>query len=453
MSSSSPERLSAARLVAYSAPSLVTSVAALPMALFVPAFYSNDLGVPLAAVGGAIAASRLLDVVTDPLIGTLSDRLRLPLGRRKTWMALGLPIFLLSLWKIFVPGEDVTAMSLLGWSAALYLGFTMIDLPHKAWGAELSTDYDERSRIASWREAISTAGQVLLLAALVVLAVQGIEDDALQLRSIAVAVVFALPVLMLVCLALVAEKEPEVVRIEARSLLAGFALVARNPAFVRMVACVLFFVSGVAIQGTLHRLVLADVMLDESRFPMMILLENVATLAAVPIWLRVSVRFGKPQALMGAALWIALWSVPLSFLREGDTTTLIALVVLRGSSFASILFLANSIAADVIDVDTLESGEQRSGLFFAAWGMVIKLSLALGVVLGTSLPAAAGYDPSAEVVEAGIQGRLMAIYGIVPAILMGIGAVCLRGFPITRERHAAVRAQIEAETSGTPTPS
>ena len=203
----------------------------------------------------------------------------------------------------------------------------------------------------------------------------------------------------------------------------------------------------------LHRLVLADVMLDESRFPMMILLENVATLAAVPIWLRVSVHFGKPKALMGAALWIALWSVPLTFLREGDTTTLIALVVLRGSSFASILFLANSIAADVIDVDTLESGEQRSGLFFAAWGMVIKLSLALGVVLGTSLPAAAGYDPSAEVVEAGIQGRLMAIYGIVPAILMGIGAVCLRGFPITRERHAAVRAQIEAETLGTPTPS
>ncbi len=68
------------RLIAYAAPSLVTSVAALPMALFIPAFYSDDLGVPLAAVGGAIALSRLLDGVTDPLIGTFSDRLRLPLG-------------------------------------------------------------------------------------------------------------------------------------------------------------------------------------------------------------------------------------------------------------------------------------------------------------------------------------------------------------------------------------
>ena len=118
------------QLLAYSAPSLVTSVAALPMALFVPAFYAGDLGVPLAAVGTAIALSRLVDVVTDPLIGSLSDRLHLPLGRRKPWMLLGAPLFLVSLWKIFVPDSEVSSTYLLVWSALLYLGFTMIDLPH-----------------------------------------------------------------------------------------------------------------------------------------------------------------------------------------------------------------------------------------------------------------------------------------------------------------------------------
>ncbi len=437
-------RLGPQRLLAYSAPSLVTSVAALPMALFVPAFYANDLGVPLAAVGAAIAFSRLLDVLTDPLIGTISDRLRVPFGRRKPWMILGAPIFLLSLWKIFVPGEAATPTYLLVWSAGLYLGFTLIDLPHKAWGAELSTDYDERSRVTSWREAISTAGQVVLLAGLVWLAADGIEASADQLRAIAGAIVIALPALLAVCVLGVGEREAEGYAHAPRSTLAGLRIVARNPAFLRMVGCVLFFVSGVAIQGTLHRLVLSDVMLDEGAFPLMILLENLATLGAVPLWLAISVRIGKHRALMAAAAWLALWSLPLVLLREGDTTLLIVNVVLRGSSFASILFLANSIAADVIDVDTLESGEQRSGLYFAVWGMVTKLSLALGVVLATSLPAFFDYDPSAEVVAPHIQGRLMIVYGLVPAILMGLGALFLRHFPITRERHDEVRAELEA---------
>ena len=149
-------RHSALRLVTYSLPSLVSSVAALPLVLFVPAFYADDLGVPLAAVGLALAASRLLDVVTDPLIGIASGRLGLAWGRRKPWIVLGTPVFAVALWQLFVPGRTASTGSLLGWSALLYLGFTMIDLPHKAWGAELSPDYDERSRITSWREGLST---------------------------------------------------------------------------------------------------------------------------------------------------------------------------------------------------------------------------------------------------------------------------------------------------------
>jgi len=436
--------LSPLRLIAYSAPSLVTSVAALPMTLFVPAFYADDLGVPLATVGAAIGVSRLLDVVTDPLIGSLSDRLRLPFGRRKAWMILGMPLFLVSLWKVFVPGEAASASYLLVWSGLLYLGFTMIDLPHKAWGAELSTDYDERSRVTSWRESISTAGQVMLLAGLVWLASRGIENASDQLHAIALTIIVGLPLLLAFCVLCVDEREPEGHAHEPRSTLAGFRIVGRNPAFLRMVGSVTFFVSGVAIQGTLHRLVLSDVMLDESRFPLMILLENLGTLLAIPAWLAISTRIGKHRALMAAALWISVWSLPLVFLRAGDTTMLIALIVVRGSSFASILFLANSIAADVIDVDTLESGEQRSGLFFAVWGMVIKLSLALGVVLATTLPALIGYEPSADVTSPITQDRLMMVYGIVPAILMGLGAMFLRDFPITRERHDEVRAEIEA---------
>ncbi|NIR59839.1 MAG: hypothetical protein GWO02_10080, partial [Gammaproteobacteria bacterium] len=282
------------RLMAYSAPSLATSVAALPMVLFVPAFYADDLGVPLAAVGTAIALSRLLDVVTDPLIGTLSDRMRIPFGRRKPWSA-DLPVLAL---------ENLRA----------WRGF-ILHLPPDLVGAALPRLHDDRP------------------------APQGLGRGALHRLRRALA-------------------HHEL----ARGDLDGWPGVAAGR-------------SGVA----------GDQRDRRRRVP-----------AA-----RDRDRYAGRAARAARVL-----------MREGDTALLIANVVVRGPSFASIPFLANSIAADVIDVDTLESGESRSGLFFAAWGMVIKLSLALGVVLATSLPAVLGYEPSAESITPRIPRRLMMVYGV-----------------------------------------
>ena len=115
--------LPATQMVLYALPALVSSVAALPMALFVPAFYADELGVPLVAVGIALAASRLLDVVTDPLLGMASDRFPTRWGRRRPWMAVGAPVFILGLWNVFVPGPDASAWTLGFWAAGLGLGY------------------------------------------------------------------------------------------------------------------------------------------------------------------------------------------------------------------------------------------------------------------------------------------------------------------------------------------
>jgi Na+/melibiose symporter-like transporter len=256
--------------------------------------------------------------------------------------------------------------------------------------------------------------------------------------------VLCLPILVAIALLWVPEVRSAGVPRAKLGLGAGLRIIVGNPAFGRMVGCVMLFVSGIAIQGTLHRLVLTDVMGDASVFAWMILIENLATLAAVPAWLWLSARIGKHQALIAAALWLAVLSLPLALLREGDTAQLVVLIAIRGSSFASILFLANSIAADVIDVDTLASGRQRSGLYFAAWGMTTKLALALGVLLGTALPASFGYDPAAPVTSPQVQASLMLFYGCVPAVMMAAGAAFLYRFPITRERHAEVRAALAA---------
>ena len=91
-------------------------------------------------------------------------------------MVFGTPLKLLALWMLFVPdstfsialwsamgGDGVSNVYLFVWISALYLGFTLVDLPYRAWGAEISTDYDERSRVTGWREAFGYGGTMMAL--------------------------------------------------------------------------------------------------------------------------------------------------------------------------------------------------------------------------------------------------------------------------------------------------
>lgn len=123
----------------------------------------------------------------------------------------------------------------------------------------------------------------------------------------------------------------------------------------------------------------------------------------------------------------------------------VTLIVLRGSSFTSIFFLSNSIAADVVDYDTVASGQQRTGLYFSVWGMAIKLSVAVGILLATVLPAKLGFEPSAHDHSETVLFLVMAVYGWLPFLIMILAFPLLWNFPITRERQRELRARIEAE--------
>ena len=431
-------------MIFYSLPHLTHTVVLLPMALFIPAYYADDLALPLATVGLVIAASRIVDVFTDPLIGILSDRLQTSWGRRRPWLIAGTPLLMLSTWMIFVPGEDVSIEYLLAWTCLLYLGFTMVDLPYKAWGAELSTDYSERSRVAAWREGMGAAGQVLFLVILMTMAYFGYDSDRQQLLAIALVVVVTVPPLMILMVLNVKERPPDRLGGTSVSGWQGVMLVINNRAFLRTAVSIMLLGAALICQATLHKLVLTHVVGSPELFAPMILGEQLAALAALPFWMWVSDRIGKHRAVTLAALWVGLCSLAFPLIGAGDSVFYITLIVLRGSSFTSIFFLSNSIAADVVDYDTVTSGQQRTGLYFSVWGMAIKFSVAIGVLLGTWLPASFGFEPSAAQHSELALLALMMVYGWVPFLLMLCAAPLLWNFPINQQRQRQLRAEIEA---------
>ncbi|MEC4750163.1 MFS transporter [Methylomicrobium sp. Wu6] len=441
------ESLPRRTMILYGLPHLTDAVMTLPMALFIPAFYAGEMGLPLAGVGAMISISRIFDVLIDPVIGTLSDRWHSRWGRRKPWLVVGTPIIMLATWMLFVPPADVSLLYLMIWASLLSIGYSLFDLPYKAWGAELSTDYRERSRIAAWREGFGAAGQFLFLAVLIVMGIAGHKGGSNEMRAIALMVIVSLPPLVAITLWRVPERLPE--RLTGEVLIGWSAMISlfKNRAFLRTVLAIILFGAGLMIQATLHKLVLTHVIGRPELFAPLILGETVASLAAMPLWLKLSDRIGKHRAVTLAALWVGVWSLPFPWVGAGDIELYSILIALRGSSFAAIFFLSNSIAADVIDQDTLDTGKQRTGLFFALWGMAIKLAVALGVLIGTGFPALFGFVPTTASHTPSSISALMHIYGWLPGLIMLLAFPLLWNFPIDEAYHQLLRGRIEARRS------
>lgn len=452
--------LSRLLMILYGLPHLTHTIVILPMALFIPSFYADEMGLPMVSVGIAIAASRLLDIIIDPIVGVVSDRMRTKWGRRKPWLAVGTPVLILCAWMVFVPGKDASIWYLFFWASLLYVAYTFVDLPYKAWGAELSTDYAERSRVTAFREAFGFFGQMLFLGILIIMTLFDVSAIHTQLLTIAILIVLTQPILVAITLLRVPERPPEFLasdKLNNPALLGGEAigsiykkarqellLMKHNEAFLRTLKAIIFFGTAVLMQATLHRFVLNHIIKAPDLFAPMIMAENFCSIMSLPLWIWISDRVGKHRAISFAALWVAFWSLFLPLVETGDTSLYFILIILRGSSLASILFLASSISADVVDFDTVASGRQRTGLYFAVWGMASKLSIGLGVLLATSLPSLFGFDPSNIIHTDSSLSALKIIYGWLPALIMLIGIPYLWNFPIDKLHQEELRSKISA---------
>jgi GPH family glycoside/pentoside/hexuronide:cation symporter len=149
------------RDVRYGAAGLALGMPTIPLLVHLPAAYAEGLGLGLTATGAALFAARALDVITDPIIGIASDRLKSPWGRRKPLILVGAIIAAVGALYLLGPQQGVGPWYLAIWAAVMYLGWTLIMIPYQAWGADLSNDYAGRTRVTSVREGFMLGGILL----------------------------------------------------------------------------------------------------------------------------------------------------------------------------------------------------------------------------------------------------------------------------------------------------
>lgn len=437
-----------------------------PLVVYLPPFYAGEIGMNMGLVALVLVLARFSDVITDPLIGTISDRWNTRFGRRKPWIFVGTPLVLLGTVMLFMPPEGVGAGHLLFWTVFMYLGWTMVTLPYGAWGAELSPLYHQRSRVTASREGYVLIG--LFLAALAPAIIQAMagrfaegHTDGFFMRFIiwllgtdgeltrgygpilggmAWLFIVTLPVTVFLALAFVREAPPKTV--QKTEWKKGLRVLKYNGPFKRMMLMLLVVVTGESFRNALSVFFMQHVLQIQAYIGLMYLIYFGVGILGIPFWLILGKKMGKHKAFCVAVGVSSAAILGMFFLQAGQVVPFAIMFALKGFCFAAFQFLPLAMLADIVDLDTARSKEHRTGLFFAMSGMAHKMAMALGLGLSLGLLWVVGFNAQAAVHDDTQLLALRVLYILGPVSLYMLAFAIAWKYPLTSERHERIHQWI-----------
>jgi Na+/melibiose symporter-like transporter len=429
-------------LFAFAFPAAPISAMGLPLVVHLPPFYAGTLGLGLTTVGTIFMLARFWDVFTDPVLGILSDRFETRWGRRRHWIVLSVPIMLLSVYMIFMPQGHVSAGYLIFWLFVLYVGWTLLTISHISWGAELTFNYHERSRVQGAREVLLILGMVfVLILPIIVVSMFPGDPDRVGVASMGWFVLLLLPIAVAVAVWFVPEHpspRPEKVGFrEAVSVLIG-----NRPLRFVLAADLISGVSGGIVAALFLFLAHDAFKLTTSQSYQMLLAYFLSGVMFIPLVLFVSRRIGKHRAAALSA-FIHVLTIPLILVVPENNVTITLIVwVLLGLNMAAGPFLFRAIMADVADHDTVLTRQTRTGLFYSLLTSTNKIGAALAIGVSYMMLDMIGFVPKGVNTQAALDGLRM-VYVWPAVIISGIVAVILWYFPLDEEQQKANRAILD----------
>jgi Na+/melibiose symporter-like transporter len=425
-------------LLAFALPAAPISAMGLPLVVHLPPFYAGTLGLGLTVVGSIFMLARFWDVFTDPVLGILSDRFETRWGRRRHWIVLSVPIMLLSVFMIFMPQGEVSATYLVFWLFVLYVGWTLLTISHISWGAELTSDYFQRSRVQGMREVLLILGMVFVLV-LPIFMVKMFPENAerVGVASMGWFVLILLPIAVGVAVWRVPEKpSPRPEHVPFREAVS--VLVNNRPLRFVLAADLISGVSGGIVASLFLFLAHDAFKLTQSQSYQMLLAYFLSGVAFIPLMLFISRKLGKHKTAALSALFNAV-SVPLILLvPEGNVEAALAVWILCGVNMAAGPFLFRSIMADVADHDAVLTRQTRTGLFYSLLTSTNKVGAALAIGLSYLMLDVIGFVPKGVNTEAAIDGLRM-VYVWPAVVISAIVAVILWYFPLDEAQQKANR--------------
>jgi Na+/melibiose symporter-like transporter len=257
----------------------------------------------------------------------------------------------------------------------------------------------------------------------------------------------AMVVLMPICVFLTVSQVPES-RNYVRSVVPlreGLKLMFENGPFKRLILAFMVGSTALSITTPLYLYFITFVLHAEEKAVYMLTLFYLANFLAVPFWVWISHYVGKHRAYVMSFCLIGLAHPFYLLLGDGDFWWMVPITLVTGFSAGGFAALPNSMKADVIDLDSVKSGENRAALFFSAWSFTAKMSGSIGGWLALMGLAWFSFDAAPSAVNNADQlFGLRFLFALFPSLFYLLAAAIIWKYPITEARHRELRAELEA---------
>ncbi|NQV38634.1 MAG: MFS transporter [Candidatus Marinimicrobia bacterium] len=415
--------------------------------MFLLFFLTNVLGIEPALAGLALLIPKLWDVISDPIMGAISDVTHSRWGRRRPYLLYASIPFGLTFFFLFIAPNTQSEFATVAWVALLFAlsctAFTVYNIPYSAMVAEMTDDYNERMSVTSFRMVGSSIG-VLLAGGLAMPLVEFGGGGAAGFRFMGM----LLGVLItFFCLAgfFGTRRAKTIVAIKPKiPALDQIKIAFRNTPFKLLMA--MYFLQSIAIgilmAGQIYYVKYVMGMPD-TYVGLVSAVLFITAIVFIPVWVRIGIKLGKIRAYTIGISILTVMLLSLLFTPPSQPIVFFIQMFLLGIGFSSFQLFPFSMLPDTIEFDELQSNLRREGVFSGVWASGQKTAYALGPSLIGFTLSLSGFAVAPEQPDSVITGiRLIFCLGTAGLFLLSL--IPFLRYDLTESRFSEIKANIHS---------
>jgi GPH family glycoside/pentoside/hexuronide:cation symporter len=421
--------------------------------LFYLLYYFTDvLGIPPEVAGIIVLVSKFWDAVSDPMMGTLSDRTNSRWGKKRPYLLfgavpLGITVFLLFYSPDFSGAGTAAPDYRIWWALFTYVLFctaiTIVNVPYAALTASMTRDSHERSVITGFRMTFGIIGTLVAAGAtLPLVGLFGAGDQIIGFRTVGIIYGALIMLTSLVTFIAVRERVNPVGETAAKTpLKKTITTVMMNRPFILLVSATLMFMIGMNTLAAVVTYYFKYNLDAENLVAVANLCIFIPALLSLPLFIFIGKKVSKKFAYnlgMGA---VGVMLLLIFFFGEANIYLTFVFLVVAGIGLCTNWLSPWAIIPDTVEYSEWKGGIRQEGTLYGIFYFVFKFGAAVAGFLAGQILSLTGYVANQPQTETALMG-IRSLLTIIPLVFIVAGIVILSFFPIDARMHRHIIEQI-----------